>query len=111
MKNPMENFIFWEQKVKERTESGLTIEQWCDKNKLSKHKYHYWNHRIKENQKKDKEIAFAEVTPILCGAKSDVKQTDKPLDYQIFFKNMQITVPSKFDKDSLAELLKIMHQL
>jgi len=112
VKDITENLLLWEQRIKERTKSGMTIEQWCSENELSKHKYHYWNHRIKKNnQKQDRDMTFAEVTPILSSAGPGVQRADIPSDFQLFFKDIQVTIPSNFNKDSLAELLKVLQQL
>lgn len=109
LKSTAEDLFLWEQRINERTKSGMTIEEWCKKNDISKHKYLYWNHKIKKNKKSDNEMAFAEITSIISDESKSIQA--KPDDFQIFFKNMQVTVPSSFNEDSLAGLMKVLQQL
>ena len=113
MRATNENLLLWEQWITERTRSGITIEDWCKKNGISKHKYHYWNQRIRQNQKLDKEVTFAEITPILSNADDDttISNSDKYADFQIFLNNIQVTVPSNFNPDALSGLLKVLQKL
>jgi hypothetical protein len=41
VKSTIENLLLWEQRIDERARSGMTIEDWCKKNGITKHKYHY----------------------------------------------------------------------
>jgi hypothetical protein len=111
VRSTAENVILWEQRINERTRSRMTIEQWCKKNEISVHKYYYWNHRIIENQKSDKETAFAEITPIFSSTEDTISKSAKSDDFQIFFKNMQVTVPANFNQISLAGLMKVLQEL
>ena len=106
-----ENMSLWEQRIKEKINSGMTIKEWCEKNGISKHKYLYCNHRIRESQKTDKEVAFTEITPILSNAENSVSNTTKTDDFQVFFKDIQITVPPNFNQASLAGLMKVLQEL
>ena len=111
MKSTDKNLQIWEQRIRERIENGMTIEEWCKKNGVSKHQYNYWNHRVHALKKTGEEVTFADLTPIL----SEVDTTrEKPLstsDFQIFFKSFQVSVPSKFTPSSLAELMKVLQEL
>jgi hypothetical protein len=107
-----ENLLLWEQRINERIRSGMTIVDWCEKNGISKHKYHYWNHHIRQNQKSDKEVAFAEVTPILSNTDDETQSNpDKYADFQVFLNNIQVTVPSNFNPGALTGLLKVLKEL
>ena len=111
MKSTNENMLLWGQRINERIKSGMTIEEWCKENEISIYKYHYWNHRISEKQKSDEEMTFAEVTSTLSNAKDVTSHIAKSDDFQIFFKNIQVTVPSNFNQVSLAELMKVLQEL
>lgn len=56
-------------------------------------------------------MEFAEVTSIILKSQEPEVNQDKSDDFQISFKNMQITVPSNFNQDSLAGLMKVLKQL
>lgn len=111
MRSTNENLLLWEDRINERIRSGITIEEWCKKNEISKHKYHYWKHRISKKQKSDNEITFAEITPIVSKTENAVSNSAKADDFQLFYKSIQVTVPSNFNQDSLAGLMKVLQEL
>jgi len=106
-----EDLLLWEQRINERILSRMTIEDWCKRNGISKYKYHYWNHLIREKQKSNKEDTFAEITPILSNADNTISNSAKAADFQIFFNNIQITVPTNFNPASLTGLMKVLKEL
>jgi hypothetical protein len=111
LRSTTEDSILWEQRIKERTKSGMSVSEWCRKNQISKNKYHYWNHKIGKIQKSDSEAVFAEVTSIISNTVAPKPHPGKSDDFQIFFKNMQVTVPSNFNEESLAGLMRVLQQL
>jgi hypothetical protein len=111
VKSTTENLLLWEQRINERIKDGMTINEWCKKNEVSKHKYLYWNHRIREKQKTDKEMTFAEITPILSNSNDKISNAANSADFQIIFKNMQVTVPTNFNPVSLAGLMRVLQEL
>jgi hypothetical protein len=106
-----EDILLWEQRISERTKSGLSISKWCKNNGISKNKYHYWNHKIIKNQNLNSEMSFVEITPLLSNTEEAISTSAKSDDFQIFFKSIQVTVPSNFNQDSLAGLMKVLKQL
>lgn len=111
MRSTTEDLLLWEERIKERTGSGMTIEEWCKKNEISKHKYNYWNHRINKKQKTNKEMIFAEITPIISKTENAISNSAKADDFQILYKNVQVTVPNNFNQASLAGLMKVLKEL
>ena len=111
MKSTSKDQLLWEQRIYERTKSGMSVSEWCKNNEISKGKYHYWNHKLSKKQKPDNEISFAEITPILLTAEEAILNSDKSDDFQISFKNIQVTVPSNFNQTSLAGLMKVLQEL
>ena len=103
--------LLWEQIICERAKSGMSVSEWCNNNEISKGKYHYLNHKLSKKQKSDNEIEFAEITPILSTAEEAMPNSDKSDDFQISFKNIQVTVPSNFNQTSLAGLMKVLQEL
>lgn len=106
-----EDLILWEQRINERTKSGMSVSEWCKINEISKHKYYYWNNKINKNKKLDIETEFAEVTSIVSNPQEAEANQCKSDDFQIFFKNIQVTVPSNFNQNSLEELMKVLKLL
>ena len=111
MRSTTEDLLLWEQLINERAKSGMSVTEWCKNNEISKSKFHYWSHKISKRQKPDNEIVFAEITPILSTAEEAILNSDKSDDFQISFKNIQVTVPSNFNKTSLAGLMKVLQEL
>ncbi|MFL0249124.1 hypothetical protein ACJDT4_01720 [Clostridium neuense] len=73
--------------------------------------YHYWNRKISKKQQLDNETEFAEVTSVVSNVyKSEINHW-KSNDFQIFSKDIQVTVPSNFNQDSLEGLMKVLKQL
>lgn len=97
MKSIDENLLLWEQRVKERIQSGMKVEDWCEKNNITKHQYYYWYRKINEQQNAEEEIAFADITPTLLNNKK-IKNVSAPsCDFQVLFKGIQVTVPDNFN--------------
>ncbi|MBU3128733.1 IS66 family insertion sequence element accessory protein TnpA [Clostridium tagluense] len=111
MRSTTKDQLLWEQRINERTKSGMSVSEWCKNNEISKSKYHYWNHKLTKNQKSDNEMSFAEITPILSTSDEAILNSDKSNDFQIFFKSIQVTVPSNFNQTSLAGLMKVLQEL
>ena len=103
--------FLWEQIIFERAKSGMSVSEWCNNNEISKNMYHYWNHKLSKKQKPDNEASFAEITPILSTADKAILNSDKSDDFQIFFKSIQVTIPSNFNQTSLAGLMKVLKEL
>jgi len=106
-----ENLLLWEQRVKERIQSGMKVEDWCEKNNITKHQYYYWYHKISEQQNAGEEIAFADITPTLLNNKKIKNVSIPSCDFQVLFKGIQVTVPDNFNPDALAGLMKVLQSL
>lgn len=111
MKSTAENLQLWEQRINERVQSGMTIEEWCKKNGVSKHKYNYWNQRVRKGRKADEGTTFADITPILLPSNTPNQDSSLMPDFQIFFKSVRVTVPSHFNPAALAGLMKVLQEL
>lgn len=65
----------WTEIIHRRTESGLSVKEWCLQNGVSRDKYFYWLRKVKTAALEDSEPAFAEITPAesYCPALPDAK--------------------------------------
>ena len=111
MKSTAANLLLWEQRIKEKIESKMTVEEWCKRNNFSKHQYNYWVGRIHQKQKTVIEMPFAEITPILSNNINGKKNSCSSSDFQIFIHDTQVIVPSDFRPESLAGLLKVLRSI
>lgn len=108
MKSTTENLILWEQRIKEKVQSQMTVEEWCKRNGMSKHQYNYWNRRVRKNQRSAEEMSFAEITPILTSSNTGRNAFIPSSDFQIFIHDIRVIIPSDFRPESLAGLLKVL---
>ena len=104
MKSTNKNLLLWEQWIKERIQNKLSVDEWCLKNGITKHQYYYWNKKIRENQKADNGVIFADVTANLSIPGNIRKKSTALSDFQIFIKDICVTVPSDFNPESFAGL-------
>lgn len=111
VKSTNEVMLLWEQRIEERDKSGMSIAKWCENNGINKGQYHYWNKRISKNSNGINENTFAEITPILSNIEATTQNLNLASDFQIFFKNIQVTVPSNFKPASLTGLMKVLQEL
>lgn len=110
MKSTNENQHLWEHRIEERVKSGMSIAKWCKNNGINKGQYHYWSKRISENNN-IVENRFAEITPILSNIEATTQNSNSFSDFQIYFKSIQVTVPSNFKPASLTGLMKVLQEL
>lgn len=108
MKPTAENLLLWEQRIKEKEQSKMTVEEWCKTKGMSKHQYNYWNHRVRKKQRSADEIPFAEITPILSNSNTVRKDSVPSSDFQIIIHDIRIVVPVDFHPEALAGLVKVL---
>ena len=106
------NLLLWEQRINERNKSGMTVKEWCEKNGISRHKYNYWNHKIITIKEMPvEEMTYTEITPILSEGDNLLSNSNKSDDFQVLYKDIQVTIPSNFNQNSLAGLMKVLQEL
>lgn len=107
-----ENLLLWEQRINEISRSGMTIKEWCEKNGISKHKYSYWKHKIITMKEKPvEEVEFTEIKPTISESDDLLSSSNKYDDFKLLYKDIQVTVPNNFNKNSLAELMAVLQKL
>ena len=111
MTSTAENLQLWDQRIRERVQNGMTIGEWCEKNGVSKHRYKYWNQRVRKSQKKGEETIFADITSIISSVDTVSQNPVVISDFQIFFKSFHVSVPCNFSPNSLAGLMKVLRDL
>ncbi|GAB6154746.1 hypothetical protein JCM17380_34960 [Desulfosporosinus burensis] len=111
MTSTAEDLQIWEQRIRERVQNGMTIGEWCEKNGVSKHRYKYWNQRVRKRQKPGEETTFADITPIISSVDTVSQNPAVTSDFQIFFKSFHVSVPCNFSPNSLAGLMKVLREL
>lgn len=108
MKSTAENMHLCEQRINEKIQAGITVEEWCKRNGMSKHQYNYWNHRVLKKQKLGAEAPFDEVTSILSSSSPKVKDFVHSTGFQIIINDIQVIVRADFHPEVLAGLVKVL---
>ncbi len=111
LRSSNKDMVLWEQRIKARTESGLSVTEWCKLNEIKKNRYYYWYNKISNTEATNEEVEFAEITSTISDEHEVTANQYESADFQIFFKNMQVTVPNNFSEESLAGLMKVLQQL
>lgn len=111
MRATAENLVLWERRIMERVHAGMTIEDWCNKNEISRHQYHYWNKRVHKKQKAGEEIGFTDISSILSPKSTAGQNPRSTSDFRISFKGIQVTIPETFNPVALAGLMKVLQEL
>ena len=90
-----EKKLDWESKIQGQKTSGLSINQWCHKNQISKGSFHYWKNRLfsKPNLTRDN---FTELPP------------DQSSGICIEYQDIRILVEKSFDPITLRSCLAAM---
>jgi len=52
----------WADIIRRRTESGLSVEEWCLRNDVSRDQYFYWLRKVKATALQSTEAEFVEIT-------------------------------------------------
>ena len=103
--------MIWEQRITERVQKGMTVEEWCKKNGVSKHQYYYWNNRINKKRETGDETAFADITPIFSTTETADSKQISTSDFQVCLRNVRVIVPNEFDPVALTRLMKVLQEL
>jgi len=65
LRSKTEDLVLWEQRIKERTKSGMSVSEWGKVNQINKNKYYYWNHKINKTQSNFNKDSLAELMKVL----------------------------------------------
>lgn len=67
----------WEKLIIDCQSSGLKVDDWCEKNKISRHSYYYWLRKIRKKACESILPVIPKQNPPVSFAKVEVK-TNKP---------------------------------
>lgn len=109
-----QNLALWEQQINEREKSGMKVKEWCNKHGIRRSQYYYWYSRVHKtsNTNQIQSPDFAEISPDLF-TKTNVAPTEilTSSDFQIIFNGIKVIVPSIFQEESLAGLMRVLQKL
>lgn len=43
-----ENIALWNHRFTDRKVNGLNVDEWCEKNNISRHSYYYWHCKVQD---------------------------------------------------------------
>ena len=116
----------WAVLIKEQSDSGLTIRQWCAEKGYTLHAYNYWKHLLKEEAIKS--LSLPEIVPIQQpesvelslpvshhSTESDIPDSRKsclptsPLS--VSFGDIQINIGPSASDDAVASIIKAVRHV
>lgn len=100
-----DSVTLWRNRIQNRKLSGLKVDDWCEKNSISRHVYYYWHQKLKKIQE-EKENIFAEVLIKETPAVQMKKVTRTEL--LITWKDFSFTIT---DSQSIALAVELMSRL
>lgn len=103
----IESIRLWENRIQSRKNSGMDVNEWCEKNNITRNAYYYWHRKIKDFNEETVPV-FAEV---LLEAKSlvSVEKISKP-EIIITWKDFSIAVKDMAAVSIAAELLSKLEE-
>ncbi|MFZ5985538.1 MAG: IS66 family insertion sequence element accessory protein TnpA [Bacillota bacterium] len=117
----------WKIKFEVYKNSGLSVKAWCEKNGIKPTTFHYWIKRFNVLEKEvtpvktqfakivlESDYTNNKVINTTCESKKDDVTKQMPIqfsDFQVYFNNIRLTVPSDFNPVALAGLMKILRTL
>lgn len=108
-----QNLAHWERQINEQKKSGLKVEDWCNEHGVSRYQYYYWYRRIQKSFtiNQSQSPAFAEISPDFFEPNETSNDNLTNPDFQIIYNGIKVIVPSMFQPDSLAGLMKVLQKL
>ena len=91
----------WEERIQEKQASGLSVEEWCQQNQLTKHSYYYWKKRIEtmhEGTAAPKAVVFAEIP-------KEIPENTCVTPLRITWRDLSISITRHADAVLAAEFL------
>ena len=101
---------YWADTIRDRSESGLTVDQYCLEHGLSRHKYFYWLRKIREAALDASGVSFVEITPPakqLDNSSTSVFDTEA----MISIGNISVSVNSKTSNELLPRILEVVRDV
>lgn len=69
-----ENIALWNHRFTDRKVSGLNVDEWCEKNNISRHSYYYWHRKVQDVSQHASEKRFIEIPVTTSVGKSKTQQ-------------------------------------
>ena len=90
----------WAEMVQRRSESGLTVTQWCSDNNINLKTYYYRLKKVREAM--CNEIETHEIVPV-------APQTEEQsAGIELLVGNVKISLPDNFSSDALRKILEVL---
>jgi hypothetical protein len=100
-----ELIALWEERFKQKESSGLTVNEWCEKNQVAKPTYYYWKSRIKNLSADEVQSnTFVEIFPA-------VQEQPTEATLRIVWNNLSLFLSTKPDALLAAEFINQLQRL
>lgn len=100
------NVILWKERFADRAASGLKVEDWCERNGITRHSYYYWHRKVQDDLHDLMENTFVK---ILVNDPLNEKESGAASgEIIINWKDFSISVNDPQQISLLAELMQKM---
>lgn len=101
----------WNAIIQDRLQSGMTVDEYCEEKGISRPKYYYWLHKLKEAAIEANPNKFAELMPVETASVQESLSTALESDFSpqmiIRMNNFEIAVNNHTSKELLAMVLEV----
>ena len=89
--------------IRARTESGLTVSEWCQENNFSEGSYYYWLKKIREKTIEEVETGN-EIVQVPIMLQKTAERKIKPV--RIKYKDMELEIPCGMGTEDILAVLR-----
>lgn len=100
---------FWQEKLKEWEESGLSGSAWCRQNQLSYYQFNYWRNIFINKPSHSKSIAVSQEDFIEIKEEEKVEKEGSGIE--LSWNQLSISLDKQFHESTLKKLLRVMSEI
>lgn len=98
------NIILWKERFADRAASGLKVEDWCERNGVTKHAYYYWHRKVQDDRQDLMENTFVKI--LVNDPLNEKKSGAASGEIIVNWKDFSISVNNPQQIPLLAELMQ-----
>lgn len=96
-----EILVLWKSRIADRKASGLKVNDWCERNNVSRHAYYYWYRKVQDIVQDSSEKAFIEI-PVMSSFENPEPEK---VGIVIAWKDFTLQIHHSQDIPVVAELM------
>jgi transposase-like protein len=102
----------WEKLINDRQNSGLQLDEWCEKNQISRHAYYYWLRKIRKKACQSILPAISKQNTPVSFAKVELQaQQSSAAAITIQFQSATIEVRDGTSPQTIETVLRVLKEI